>query len=104
MPASSVPVSPGVPTPHELTTSVVLYTTPWCGFCRAAVALLRKRGIAYEEIDVMGKHAAREWLAEVTRQSTVPQVFVHGRSVGGYTELAALDDSGELARMLDTDT
>jgi glutaredoxin 3 len=94
---------PGLSGPADLDAPVVLYTTPWCGFCRAALALLRNRGIEHVEIDVVGNHAARQWLAAVTHQSTVPQVFVLGRSVGGYTELAALDRSGELRRLLDAD-
>lgn len=94
---------PGVPGPTDLEAPVVLYTTPWCGFCRAAMALLRNRGIEHVEIDVIGNDAARDWLGELTGQSTVPQIFVRGRSVGGYTELAALDRSGELRRLLDSD-
>jgi glutaredoxin 3 len=103
MALSASPVSEppaGLPRPEDLGAPVVLYTTPWCGFCRAALALLRQRGIEHVEIDVVGNDAARDWLAEVTGQTTVPQVFVRGRSVGGYTELAALDRSGELGRML----
>ncbi|MCX4246170.1 glutaredoxin [Paraliomyxa miuraensis] len=96
-----VPAPPGdLPAPDRLEAPVVLYTTPWCGFCRAALALLRARGIEHVEIDVMGNQAARQWLAQVTRLSTVPQVFVRGHSIGGYTELAQLDHSGELARLL----
>lgn len=91
---------PGLVRPTDVDAPVVLYTTPWCGFCRAALALLHHRGIAHVEVDVMGNDAARDWLAHVSGQTTVPQVFVCGRSVGGYTELSALDRSGELGRML----
>jgi len=104
MTRSTSPVAeppPGVPRPEDLTAPVVLYTTPWCGFCRAALALLLQRGIAHVEVDVVGNDAARDWLAEVSGQTTVPQIFVRGRSIGGYTELAALDRSGELDRMLE---
>jgi glutaredoxin 3 len=91
----------GLPRPGDLDVPVVLYTTPWCGFCRAALALLRQRGIEHVEVDVVGNDAARDWLAEITGQTTVPQVFVRGRSIGGYTELAALDHSGELDHLLE---
>lgn len=91
---------PGLTRPGDVDAPVVLYTTPWCGFCRAALALLRARGIAHLEVDVVGNDAARDWLAAVSGQTTVPQVFVRGRSIGGYTELSALDRSGELDRML----
>jgi glutaredoxin 3 len=91
---------PGLTRPQDVDAPVVLYTTPWCGFCRAALALLHHRGIAHVEIDVNGNDGARDWLAHVTGQTTVPQIFVRGHSVGGYNELAALDRSGELDRML----
>ena len=100
--ALSASPPPGLPRPEDIGAPVVLYTTPWCGFCRAALALLRQRGIEHVEVDVVGNDAARDWLAEVSGQTTVPQVFVRGRSIGGYTELAALDRSGELGRMLAT--
>lgn len=99
-PVASPPPPPDLPTPDLLRAPVVLYTTPWCGFCRAAVALLRSRGIEHVEIDVRGNAPARAWLAAATHQSTVPQVFVRGRSIGGYTELSALDRSGRLDAML----
>jgi glutaredoxin 3 len=92
---------PGIPRPDDASVPIVLYTTPWCGYCRAALALLRARGIAHLEVDVVGNEAARDWLADVTGQTTVPQVFVRGRSIGGYTELSALDRSGDLGRMLE---
>jgi glutaredoxin 3 len=100
--ASPAEPPPGLPRPEEIEAPVVLYTTPWCGYCRAALALLRSRGIEHVEVDVLGNHAARDWLAEISGQTTVPQVFVRGRSIGGYTELAALDYSGDLDRLLAT--
>ena len=82
--------------PEELDAHVVVYTTPWCGYCRAAKRLLQARGIDFVEIDVRGDGEARTWLQHASGQHTVPQIFIGGRSVGGYTELAALDDEGEL--------
>jgi glutaredoxin 3 len=76
---------------------ILLYTTPYCGFCLAAKRLLAKKGLAFEEIDVSFDEAKR---AEMTARSggglTVPQVFFSDRHVGGYVELAALERSGEL--------
>ncbi len=89
-----------VPAPSEITAPVVAYTTRWCGYCHLALRLLKKRNIEFEQIDVDGNTAARRWLVQETGRHTVPQIFVHGRSIGGYTDLAALDDSGELARLL----
>lgn len=80
---------------------VTIYTTRICPYCIAAKRLLGARRIPYEEIDVTGDQAKRAWLVEVTGgRKTVPQIFVRGRSIGGYDELAALDRSGQLASML----
>lgn len=92
---------PGLPSPEDVAAPVVIYTTPRCGFCRAALALLQARGIEHLQIDVSGMPEARHFLHQATQQRTVPQVFVRGRSIGGFTELAQLDRSGELQRMLD---
>jgi glutaredoxin 3 len=80
--------------------SVVMYTTPFCGYCIVAKRLLSKRGIAFEEVDVAGDDAKRAWLVQVTGRRTVPQIFIRGEPIGGYEELAALDRSGALAEKL----
>lgn len=82
--------------PNELDAHVVVYTTPWCGYCWAAKRLLAHREIEFVEVDVSGDPAARAWLEQASGQRTVPQIFFGGRSVGGYRELAALDDAAEL--------
>jgi glutaredoxin 3 len=79
---------------------VVVYTVPWCPYCRMAVQLLRSKGVPFDEIDVEGDRAKRAWLREATGQSTVPQIFVGGKSLGGYTDVAALDRRGELDVLL----
>jgi len=90
----------GVPAPGDVAAPVVLYTTRWCGYCHLALRLLKKRGVAFEEIAVDGNGPARQWLQGATGRHTVPQIFVHGQSIGGYTDLAALDASGELTTLL----
>jgi glutaredoxin 3 len=79
-----------------LMADVRVYTTRLCGYCVMAKRLLRARGIAYEEIDVTGDAAARDWLVERTGRKTVPQIFIEGKPIGGYVELVALDRSGQL--------
>lgn len=76
--------------------SVQVYTTRICTYCVVAKRLLKKRGIAFEEIDVSNDPEKRMWLVEQSGQRTVPQIFIHGESIGGYTELAALDNAGGL--------
>ena len=80
---------------------IKMYTRKWCGYCTAAEDLLDRKGVAYEQIDCTGDRQIRSWLVEVTGgRTTVPQIFINGRSIGGYDELAALDRKGELDRML----
>lgn len=86
--------------PAEFGAPVVLYVTDTCGYCRMAEGLLRRREIAFVAVDVTDAPEARAWLVEATGRRTVPQIFVKGRSVGGFTELAAMDRSGALAAAL----
>jgi glutaredoxin 3 len=79
---------------------VEVYTTRICGYCVAAKRLLAARGIPYTEIDVTGDDDRRAWLVKESGQRTVPQIFIGGESIGGYEELAELDRSGELAKMM----
>jgi glutaredoxin 3 len=79
---------------------VRIYTTDYCGFCRKAKELLTKRQIPFREIDVTGDDAQREWLVDATGRRTVPQIFIGEEPIGGYTDLAALDRSGELPKKL----
>jgi len=77
--------------------TVLLYTTQYCGYCRAAKNLLRAKGLEYDEIDVGADPAKRmEMLERAGGLRTVPQIFIHGRHVGGYDELAALEREGKL--------
>ena len=78
---------------------VKIYTTSWCGYCTAALRLLRTKGVEFEQVEAEDLKT-RRWLREVTGRSTVPQVFIDGRPVGGYTDLRALDERGELDRLL----
>jgi glutaredoxin 3 len=78
---------------------VVVYSTRTCGYCRAAEALLTRRGISFERIEVGGDPAMRRWLAEATRRRTVPQIFIDGRPIGGMAELSALDREGKLVAL-----
>jgi len=80
------------------TSEVKVYTTTVCPYCIRAKALLSKRGIAYEEVNVSGDTAARDWLVKATGRKTVPQIFIAGEPIGGSDELVEMDRSGELAK------
>jgi glutaredoxin 3 len=77
-----------------------VYTTDWCGYCSAAKALLERKGLDYEEVDVGDDPAFRQRLVELTGRRTVPQVVIDGEPVGGYAELRELERRGELDRKL----
>ena len=86
---------------------ILLYTTQFCGYCRAAKNLLRAKGLDYEEIDVgFDPDKRADMVQSAGGLRTVPQIFIHGRHVGGYDELAALEREGKLndwlANMLET--
>jgi len=77
-----------------------MYTTEPCAFCAQAKALLRKRGLDYEEINLARNAEGRAELVERTGMMTFPQVIIDGQLVGGFTELRAADQSGRLAELL----
>ncbi len=79
---------------------IQIYTKRVCPYCDRAKALLDRKGARYEEIDAEGDDALRAWLVEATGQRTVPQIFVDGRSLGGFTDIDALDRRGELDPLL----
>lgn len=62
--------------------------------------MLSRKGIAFEEINLDGRDRELQDLRARTGQRTVPQIFIDGDLIGGFTELAALDSRGELDRML----
>lgn len=79
---------------------VKIYIRQWCGYCTRAVRLLSAKNVPFTQIDATGDTALREWLVEQTGRTTVPQIFIDGRSIGGYDDMHALDRTGELDRLL----
>ena len=79
---------------------VAIYTSAYCTYCKRAKRLLERKGINYEEIRLDEDDEKRKELAEKLNWKTVPIIFVNGQFIGGYSELSALNDSGELDRML----
>lgn len=76
---------------------VVVFTTVSCTFCGHAKSLLKKRGVAFEEVDLSEHPELQEELAGVTGLTSFPQVVVDGEPLGGYNELRAADHDGTLA-------
>lgn len=79
---------------------VTIYTTPVCPYCTAAKALLRNRQAAFTEIDVSGQQDLREEMIRRSGRRTVPQIFIGETHVGGYDDLAALNEAGRLDALL----
>jgi glutaredoxin 3 len=80
---------------------IIIYTTPVCPYCHAARDLLRRRGAAFTEIDVMSDPERRREMTQRSRGGrTVPQIFIGQHHVGGFSELRALERGGGLDRLL----
>ena len=80
---------------------VTIYTKGWCPYCSAAKDLLAQKSVAFDEIDITGKPAERETMVRRSAgKSTVPQIFIGERHVGGCDDLYALDRKGELDTLL----
>jgi len=80
---------------------VVIYTGPMCNYCSAAKHLLNKKKINYEEIHIGYDDKKREeMLKKSNGAKTIPQIFIEEKHVGGYVELKALENKGELDRLL----
>lgn len=79
---------------------ITVYTTSYCPYCVRAKALLKRKGVDFEEIPVDGDDVRRLWLVEQPGQRTVPQVFAGERSLGGFSDLEALDREGKLDPIL----
>lgn len=85
--------------------NVVMYSTAYCGFCQRARGLLERKGVDIQEIKVDEDATEREkMLKRSGGRRTVPQIFIGERHVGGYDDLAALDRTGELDKLLNLKT
>jgi glutaredoxin 3 len=81
--------------------TVEIYTSPFCGYCHRAKALLEKKGVEYTEIDVASTPGARQQMTQRAGGATsVPQIFIDGQGIGGSDQLHQLEKSGELDALL----
>lgn len=80
---------------------VEIYTTFFCPYCARAKALLDRKGVSYVEYDAPhGSEARREAIERSGGRTTVPQIFIDGRPIGGSDDLAALERAGKLDALL----
>lgn len=80
--------------------AITLYTKDWCPYCDRAKRLLREKGQTWTEIDVEEDPARRDEMVRRSGRTTVPQIWIGQRHVGGFDELAALERAGELDGLL----
>ena len=80
--------------------TIEIYTQPWCPYCSQAVRLLQGKGVAFREIDARQGSSERAEAVRRSGRTTVPQIFIDGRHIGGCDDLMALDRSGRLDPLL----
>jgi glutaredoxin 3 len=80
--------------------NLVLYTTAWCPYCVRAKRLFDGKGVAYTEIDVEAIDGAHAEMQQRSGRTSVPQIFIGDRHLGGFDDTKALDDKGELDPLL----
>ena len=82
---------------------IIIYCTNWCGPCIAAKKMLDGMDVSYENIDIEEQGLSRESLAMITGGHTVPQIIINDKTIGGFTELLQLNNSGKLKELLKDD-
>jgi glutaredoxin 3 len=79
---------------------IEIYTSPYCGYCHRAKALLTRKGATFTEIDIMEDDARRSEMMTRSGRRTVPQIFIGERHIGGCDDLYDLDSAGGLDPLL----
>jgi len=80
---------------------VTIYTKSTCPYCHAAKDLLKRKGAAFDEISVDGDRARQmKMAARAAGRSTVPQIFIGDKHIGGCDDLYGLDADGKLDELL----
>ena len=80
---------------------IEIYTSYFCPYCERAKALLEKKGVAYQEYDAPhGSDARRRAIENSGGRTTVPQIFINGKPIGGSDDLVALERAGKLDALL----
>ena len=79
---------------------VEIYTAMLCPYCARALSLLKRKGADYAEVDVTFRPKLRRAMVARAGATSVPQIWIDGRHIGGCDELQALDAAGRLDPML----
>ncbi len=81
-------------------TKVEIYFAPWCPYCRRAKQLLDEKQINYTLINVDEEPSQRDTMQTRGAGSTIPQIFINDKPIGGCDALYALEASGDLDKLL----
>ncbi|MBE9547779.1 MAG: glutaredoxin 3 [Proteobacteria bacterium] len=79
---------------------IEMYTKGFCGYCFAAKRLLKKKSLPFTEVPIDRDPGLREEMIQRSGRFTVPQIFINGQPIGGYTEISSLEQSGQLDILL----
>jgi glutaredoxin 3 len=79
---------------------VVIYSSASCGYCVRAKMLLDQKNVPYEEIRVDLDDQKKAEMMELSGRRTVPQIFINDQHIGGFDDLWALEQQGELDKLL----
>jgi glutaredoxin 3 len=79
---------------------IIVYSTDRCSLCVSAKALLERRGIPYEEVNLARDPDGRAELQRITGMFSFPQIVIEGETVGGFAELLTADREGRLGELL----
>lgn len=81
--------------------SVEIYTKTFCPYCWRAKHLLDEKGVEYREIGVdFGGEVRQQMIQRANGRTTVPQIFIAGRHIGGCDDLVALEMAGKLDELI----
>jgi len=80
---------------------VVVYSSDYCPYCMRAKSLLGSKKIAFDEIKVDGKPQVRAEMSQKAGRTSVPQIWIGDRHIGGCDDLFALERAGKLDALLE---
>lgn len=79
---------------------IEVFTQAWCPYCSRVVALLQQKGVVFQQTEAPHGSPQRKDAMAKSGRSTMPQVFIGGRFVGGCDDVLALDRAGKLDPLL----
>lgn len=80
---------------------IIMYGTEYCPYCMAARLLLKKKGAEYTDLMIGADQERRAEMQRLSGRTSVPQIFINDEHIGGFDDLCALDQKGDLDPLLD---